>query len=390
MIELAVVGGGPAGLAAAIHAARSGVEATVFEEHPQIGIPPHCAGIVSKDDLEKTGFYPPTSVVQAMVEHVTAVYEEHIFELPLKRKFLVLDRPLFDQHLSKMAEKEGCTIELASKVVGVHRDGSYLSLKVQRGSCIEEVRCKLAVAADGTASRIAYMLGLDIRREFAACIQYEVTPNPFEKNNIIEIYLGSLHAPGGYAWIVPAGDKAKIGLGVRNSPKPAKYFLDKLVKHRIPQASILKVMVHPVPVSGPIPKTYTSNLLVVGDAAGHVVPSSGAGIVPALICGRIAGEVAAKAVLGNAYHSEEFLAQYEMLWRKAIGRKFETAMALRRLAEEMPKEDRELVAKLLKGKLGHYIKTGQKVKALLYILFKHPHLLKYAKATIEASRYGLF
>ncbi len=390
MIDVAVVGGGPAGSSAALKAAERGAKTIILEEHPEIGIPPHCAGIVCAEDLFKTGFTPPRKVVQAEVNRVLAWYEEHSFELPLKKKFLILDRPLFDKHLAELAERRGAELLLSSKVIGVKREEELLRLKVLEGSGTKELLCKVVIAADGVASRIARMLGLQVSHELATCIQYEIEPNPIAEEGLLEIYLGTKYAPGGYAWMVPAGEKARIGLGVRRAEKPAKHYLDKLLHQRVPGAGIAKVMVHPVPVGGPLPKTFAENLLVVGDAAGHVVPSSGAGIVPALICGKCAGEVAAEAALKNLHHSLQELSRYEQLWLSQLGGKFEAALKIRRIAEDMPKADRELIAQLLRGTLGEHIKHGRKLRALLYLLLRHPRILKYAKAVIQAGRYGLF
>ena len=390
MMDVAVVGGGPAGSSAALKAAEKGAKTVILEEHPEIGIPPHCAGIVCAEDLLKTGFTPPSKVIQAEVDKVLAWYEEYSFELPLKKKFLILNRPLFDKHLAKLAEQRGAELLLGSKVVGVRRDGSNLRVKILEHDTTRELLCKVVVAADGVASRIARMLGLHVSHELAACIQYEVTPNPIVEDGLLEVYLGTRYAPGGYAWVVPAGESARIGLGVRRAKKPAKHYLDKLLHQRAPEAKIIRVMAHPVPVGGPLLKTYTENLLVVGDAAGHVVPSSGAGIVSALICGKYAGEVAAEAALKDLHHSQCELSRYEALWRSHLGGKFEAALKIRRIAEDMPKEDRELIAQLLRGTLGEHIKHGRKVRALLYLLLRHPRILKYAKAVIQAGRYGLF
>ena len=53
-----VVGGGPVGSYAALNLAKKGVKTTVFEEHPQIGLPSHCAGHISIRSLRNMGLYP--------------------------------------------------------------------------------------------------------------------------------------------------------------------------------------------------------------------------------------------------------------------------------------------------------------------------------------------
>jgi flavin-dependent dehydrogenase len=55
--EVAVVGGGPAGLIAARELASKGVQVKVFEEHSKIGIPNHCAGVLSIEGLKRIGIF---------------------------------------------------------------------------------------------------------------------------------------------------------------------------------------------------------------------------------------------------------------------------------------------------------------------------------------------
>src|SRR2546426_9820232 len=47
MRDVIVVGAGPAGLYTALLMAEEGLDVLVFEEHPEIGVPTHCTGIVS-------------------------------------------------------------------------------------------------------------------------------------------------------------------------------------------------------------------------------------------------------------------------------------------------------------------------------------------------------
>src|SRR5688500_20107476 len=49
MLDVAIVGGGPGGLAAARGLAAGGWSVSVFEEHPQIGTPVHCTGVLAED-----------------------------------------------------------------------------------------------------------------------------------------------------------------------------------------------------------------------------------------------------------------------------------------------------------------------------------------------------
>src|SRR5271169_5234861 len=60
-----IIGGGPVGSYAALNLAKLGVKVTIFEEHPEIGLPSHCAGHLSIRSLSAMGLYPlPKGIVE--------------------------------------------------------------------------------------------------------------------------------------------------------------------------------------------------------------------------------------------------------------------------------------------------------------------------------------
>ena len=65
-----VIGGGPVGSYAALNLAKLGIKVTVFEEHPEIGFPSHCAGHLSIRSLSAMGLYPlPKGIVENTFQH---------------------------------------------------------------------------------------------------------------------------------------------------------------------------------------------------------------------------------------------------------------------------------------------------------------------------------
>ena len=70
-----------------------------------------------------------------------------------------------------------------------------------------------------------------------------------------------------------------------------------------------------LPMSGTIKTFVKENYLLVGDSAGMVLPSNGAGITIAMIGGRIAGQVIAQHI-----SSATPLTNYEKEWKKQMGK----------------------------------------------------------------------
>jgi len=127
-------------------------------------------------------------------------------------------------------------------------------------------------------------------------------------------------APGAFAWLVPAGS-GRVRVGVlcsRSATSLARRFLERPgVRERVPHLPDVIVQ-RPVPVSTPR-TTYADRVVVVGDAAGQVKPTTGGG----LYFGACAATAAADAVgraLAAGDLSAHALSAYERDWRTAFGR----------------------------------------------------------------------
>jgi digeranylgeranylglycerophospholipid reductase len=95
-------------------------------------------------------------------------------------------------------------------------------------------------------------------------------------------------------------------------------------------------------VMGPVATSVKGNVLLVGDAAGHVMATNGGGINVAIIAGRIAGETTADHVLSGAP-----LEAYEPRWRAAVGGPLAEGARIKRLADRFFGSDRLLEAAML-------------------------------------------
>jgi flavin-dependent dehydrogenase len=94
-----------------------------------------------------------------------------------------------------------------------------------------------------------------------------------------------------------------------------------------------------MPLGGPVSRSFQPGILVAGDAAQQVKPTTGGGIVFSLICARAAGEVAHQAVR-KGDTSNTFLSAYERRWRREIGTDLNAMRQIRRMLFRLP--DRHL------------------------------------------------
>ena len=112
----------------------------------------------------------------------------------------------------------------------------------------------------------------------------------------VELHFGSM-APGGYAWVFPKSSGANIGLGIQRSFSKGRS-LNQYAEEFISKydGDVTFRGAGSLPMSGSIRTFVKGNYMLVGDAAGMVLPSNGAGITIAMIGGRIAGQVIAEPV----------------------------------------------------------------------------------------------
>jgi len=131
----------------------------------------------------------------------------------------------------------------------------------------------------------------------------------------IELHFGST-APGGYAWVFPKKEGSNIGLGIQRrlaKGKSVNEYADNFISKYEGDVSFRGA--GSLPMSGSIDSFVKGRFLLVGDSAGMVLPSNGAGITIAMIGGRIAGKVIVEHLDGGVPLSE-----YERRWDRQMGR----------------------------------------------------------------------
>ena len=142
---------------------------------------------------------------------------------------------------------------------------------------------------------------------------------------------------GGYAWFFPKGKNSQCGCWGHSRKNDSSFktdwiiFLDHLVESkRLPGVEIVAKTGGSIPCEKPR-KSVFGNILLVGDAAGHAHPITGAGILNAVIGGEIAGRIAAEAIARGELHDLE---HYEIEWRETFGESLRYGAFKRQVLEE--------------------------------------------------------
>jgi geranylgeranyl reductase family protein len=320
--DVVVVGAGPAGAMASKYAAKNGARTLLIEEHASIGSPVQCTGLISTPALNECEIGEGSFVLNKMKG--AYVYAPDGTELAVNGKEVmayVIDRKIFDRALVEQSLDCGVDILMKNRFTGVVKNRVSVISNGER----KEIQAGMVIGADGLQSAVCRSAGLSKCDKFLGGMQFEA---PYAPNDpeYVEIFTGNDVAPGFFAWAVPFNGMARIGLAKNPGDKPASYYLEKLLLHPVVasryQGSRTEHVVGGIPLGCP-DKTVKDNVMLVGDAAGQVKPTSGGGIYMGAICAKIAGEVAAKAVRGEATVDE-----YEKRWRSAVGRELSVGMMI--------------------------------------------------------------
>ncbi|MFX0106884.1 MAG: geranylgeranyl reductase family protein [Candidatus Hodarchaeota archaeon] len=323
--DVIIIGGGPAGLIAARTIAKSGHNVMVAEEHSEIGVPDHCAGLLSSSGLKRLGLKPPKDVIQ---NHVSGarIYSPGGHSILIergRREAFVLDRRRFDSWLAHLAQECGATVQTDAKVTALQRvQGDGWNVVVRGVSSGKNMTSKIVISAEGSRCQISSSIGFPKvpRKNKYAAYQYEVANTDVDED-VVEMFYGQRIAPGFFAWIIPLGDRrARIGLAAKDRTKVRLEAMMKhhpFVKKQLGKVKIERGFGGVVLVGLPTRRTYTEGALVVGDAAGMTKPTTGGGVILGGIAAQIAGDVTSKALdIGNVAKSH--LRSYEERWRAVL------------------------------------------------------------------------
>jgi flavin-dependent dehydrogenase len=88
----------------------------------------------------------------------------------------------------------------------------------------------------------------------------------------------------------------------------------------------------------PIEKTYGDRVLVLGDAAGLVKPTTGGGIYYSLLSAQLACDTLRPALAADDLNGSR-LSAYQSAWRKHLGSELRWQLILRRVAQRLSDRD---------------------------------------------------
>jgi len=346
LYDVIVVGGGPVGSYVAYKLAGMGHDVVVLERKEKLGEPVCCAGIISQECVNS--FAIDDSVVLRRVSSAK-LFSPSGRMLRLWRQetqVCIVDRAAFDMAIANWAQGKGAQYVLNSLVrdIEVGSDGVRVEAAQQGEGLNFEARA--VVIATGFGSRLVGGLGLGKIGDFIMGAQAEVETIGVDE---VEVYFGQEVAPDFFAWLVPTSPlKALVGLLSRRSPGR---YLRKLISSLLAQGKIVsdeaELSHRGIPLK-PLARTYGRRLVVVGDAAGQVKPTTGGGIYYGLLCADIAANNLHRA-LDDDDLSARNLASYEREWKKKLGRELKICYWARKFYEHLSDRQVDKVFDIIKS-----------------------------------------
>jgi geranylgeranyl reductase family protein len=317
--DVAVVGAGPAGTAAALAARRAGSRVLLLDraDFPRDkpcgdGIAAHTLDVLTELGVpDAARGYAPVPVLRLVGPGGAAVARD------LPRPAFTVPRRVFDARLVDAAVAAGAELRRHT-VRAVHDDGERVLID-------DHYTARVLIGADGATSAVRRLLGSPVNPDghLAIAIRgYSVAAHD-EREQLIVTTRARWPA---YAWVFPIGDgTANVGYGevLRGSPLSRAYLIDRL-EDLLPGRTPTGLRAHHLPLSTARPAPGRGRILLVGDALSLINPFTGEGIFYAVLSGSLAGAAAAAG-------PDRVAARYAAALRTRLGRHLRHSSAAARL-----------------------------------------------------------
>ena len=308
--DVAVIGAGPAGLAAASAAAAAGARTIVFEraEHPRYKT---CGGGLIGASLAAVGqevHWPARDRIDTATftldgqRPFTRQHTEPILAMVLREEF--------DDALRLRAVELGATLRQRCTVRAIEAEADGARVRLADGTTVS---AQVVVGADGSSGVSARHVGVEFSQvDLGLEVEVKATAG-VQRQWRGRVLLDWGQLPGSYGWVFPKDDRLTVGvIAARGQGSGTKEYLRAFIDRlKLGSCEVIRD-------SGHLTRCRTSGsdlrkgrVLVAGDAAGLLEPWTREGISFALRSGALAGACAAKAATQeDGEQRDGWLAEY--------------------------------------------------------------------------------
>ena len=116
--DVLVIGAGPGGGSAALHASRAGLKTMIVEADSQVGVPVHCGECLSQMAIDNLDLELPEEVIALDCKGIRVIFPDGTAKL-LTEKGYVLEKHKFEQWLCGEAVEKGASLHLSHRVLSL-------------------------------------------------------------------------------------------------------------------------------------------------------------------------------------------------------------------------------------------------------------------------------
>ena len=295
--DIVVVGGGTAGTFAAATAASEGLDAIILErksadEAGHIACGDAIKGTSTFPDVIDRKYLKSESFTNQRIQR--AVFENPrggSVDIDFADHGAVLDRKRYGEILIEEAERSGAEIQYDTVVQDVCQDddGTVTGVRATRNGTVHTYNAEITIDAAGALSILQdktdftetyFDTNVSYSQFCSAYREVLEVPDPVEYDDAI-VFKPTDEL--GYLWYFPrTATEINVGLGFQMTEDPMQLVetlkQDIMTRPELKNATVKDKLGASLPTRRPYDSAVADGFLAVGDAAGHVNPTTGGGI----------------------------------------------------------------------------------------------------------------